>query len=375
MRRKKQKHPRLPNGFGSIRYLGPNRSRPYMISAPATMDGDKVIPGTILTYTDDWYQAYAILTAYNAGTWHPGDDLSISPSKDPEGLDGLISRLLDDFKILNGKVYDYRPSETFKAVADRWYKDKYERPEIRKFSESTKQNIHKGLSNLEIINDRPFSSLRLDDLQDVIDQIDAPTMQDQARAVLHGIYKYAVTHEIVEKDYSAGLVVMAHEKEHGVPFTPDEIRKLYELREDPIAEMLLIMIYSGFRISAYRDMTVNLKERYFQGGVKTAAGKDRIVPIHSFIYPMVKKRKVLVPDLQRYGAKLGEWCRRNGMDHSPHHTRHTFSALCEKYEVKENDRKRLLGHAFQDVTNSVYGHRDLEDLRKEIEKIPPPWEL
>ena len=42
----------------------------------------------------------------------------------------------------------------------------------------------------------------------------------------------------------------------------------------------------------------------------------------------------------------------------------------QQYEVKENDRKRMLGHKFMDVTNEVYGHRALEDLRKEIEKIP-----
>lgn len=56
--------------------------------------------------------------------------------------------------------------------------------------------------------------------------------------------------------------------------------------------------------------------------------------------------------------------------HTPHDCRHTFSMLCEKYNVKENDRKRMLGHSFRDITNAVYGHRDLEDLREEIEKIP-----
>ena len=38
--------------------------------------------------------------------------------------------------------------------------------------------------------------------------------------------------------------------------------------------------------------------------------------------------------------------------------------------VNENDRKRMLGHSFgNDVTNRVYGHRDLKDLKMEIEKI------
>ena len=57
--------------------------------------------------------------------------------------------------------------------------------------------------------------------------------------------------------------------------------------------------------------------------------------------------------------------------HTPQDCRHTFSYLCEKYKINENDRKRMLGHSFgKDITNKVYGHRDIEELRVEIEKIP-----
>lgn len=57
--------------------------------------------------------------------------------------------------------------------------------------------------------------------------------------------------------------------------------------------------------------------------------------------------------------------------HTPHDCRHTFSALCEKYGVNENDRKRMMGHSFgSDITNGIYGHRTTEELRTEIEKIP-----
>ena len=49
---------------------------------------------------------------------------------------------------------------------------------------------------------------------------------------------------------------------------------------------------------------------------------------------------------------------------SPHSCRHTFSRLCESYGVREADRKRMLGHSFgNDITNGVYGHRTLEELR------------
>ena len=372
--KKKQKHPRLPSGFGSIRYLGGKRSRPYQVRAAAHMEGDQIVPGDILTYTDDWYKGFALLTAYNAHTWHPGNDVEDLFIDESEGLDGLVSRLLDDYRHITGRKFETARRTTFKDVADSWYKDKYERDEKRVFAEGTKGNIRRGINLLEGIFDRPFAGLRLADLQAAIDDIDKPTMQNLVTSILHGIYKYAMLHELVEKDYSAGIRTDAHENKHGTPFTPGEIRKLWKDRKNPAAEMLLIMIYSGFRISAYESMEVNLEKRYFKGGVKTAASKGRIVPIHHQIYQLVKARMerdgVLIRDAHNYGYVLSYYCRSHGMDHTPHHARHTFSMLCERYGVNENDRKRLLGHAFNDVTNGVYGHRSLEDLHKEIEKIP-----
>lgn len=373
---RKQKHPRLPSGFGSIRYLGKNRSRPYQVRAAAHADGDNITAGEILAYTDDWYKAFALLTAYNAHTWHPGDDVEDLFIDASEGLEGLVKRLVDDYRHISGKRYVVAKQTTFIDVVEQWYKDKYENETKRVFSEATKLNIKKGIIRLQNLYDRPFSLLRLEDLQAALDDIDKPTMQEEARAVLHGVYKYALSHDIVEKDYSIGIRVDAHKRKNGTPFTAAEIKKLWKLRADPEAEMLLIMIYSGFRISAYMDMEVNLKGRYFKGGIKTAAGKDRIVPIHHCILPLVKKRMerygclIPVEVARTYGYKLSQYCREHGMDHTPHHTRHTFSMLCERYEVKENDRKRLLGHQFHDVTNGVYGHRTVEDLREEIEKIP-----
>ena len=50
-----------------------------------------------------------------------------------------------------------------------------------------------------------------------------------------------------------------------------------------------------------------------------------------------------------------------------------YSRLCESYGVREADRKRMMGHSFgNDITNGVYGHRTLEELRTEIEKIKEP---
>lgn len=182
--------------------------------------------------------------------------------------------------------------------------------------------------------------------------------------------------EICKTDYSTHVRVMVEDDDEcGVPFTDSELKTLWENKDNETVEMILIMCYSGFRIAAYRTLEINLKERYFKGGVKTKAGKNRIVPIHSAILPLVRKRVArdrallnIYPDAFR--KKMYTALEELGIEkHTPHDCRHTFSKLCEDFEVRENDRKRMLGHAFSDITNAKYGHRDLESLRKEIEKI------
>ena len=48
---RRKKHSRLPNGYGSIRYLGKNRKNPYAVHPPANIDGDRP---AALCYVDDW---------------------------------------------------------------------------------------------------------------------------------------------------------------------------------------------------------------------------------------------------------------------------------------------------------------------------------
>ena len=134
------------------------------------------------------------------------------------------------------------------------------------------------------------------------------------------------------------------------------------------------MCLSGYRVSAYRTLEINLEERYFCGGIKTDAGKGRCVPIHSAIYPWVKYFVDRDGYLDIWRKKLGlvDALKRINLEATPHWTRHTFSALCERYAVRENDRKRMLGHKVGDITNDVYGHRTIEELRVEIEKIAIP---
>ena len=236
---------------------------------------------------------------------------------------------------------------TFAEVYEQFYDDKFNNPG-KPLSIDTVRSITSAYKNVTELHERTFE-----------------------------VYAYAEKYELIEKDESRHLQIRrADDNEHGIPFTDGDIALLWRealQNASGTAKTILLMIYSGFRISAYKSLVVRLEpEWYFQGGVKTKAGKDRIVPIHTAIRQFAADRNLypkssLSATMQAYLPTIGITAK-----HTPHDCRHTFSYLCEKYGVPENDRKRLLGHSFGDITNSVYGHRSTEDLRKSIELIQVP---
>jgi site-specific recombinase XerD len=57
-------------------------------------------------------------------------------------------------------------------------------------------------------------------------------------------------------------------------------------------------------------------------------------------------------------------------DHTPHDCRHTFATLLDNAGANTISIKRLMGHSSGgDVTEKVYTHKDIEQLRIAIELI------
>lgn len=64
-------------------------------------------------------------------------------------------------------------------------------------------------------------------------------------------------------------------------------------KDFPWVDSILIYIYSGWRVSELIQMpteNIDLQEGTFKGGLKTAAGKNRIVPIRQKIRGFVEHR-------------------------------------------------------------------------------------
>lgn len=155
--------------------------------------------------------------------------------------------------------------------------------------------------------------------------------------------------------------------------------------------MILVGIYSGWRpqeLAVLKIADVDLANMFYSGGLKTDAGKNRIVPIHPLLADLVTKNYNQAvetgseylfndPDGQqgthltydKYRGRFRKVMDRLGMDHKPHDTRHTFITKAKEVDMNEYILKMIVGHEIRDITEKVYTHRTLEDLKNEMKKI------
>lgn len=382
-KKKRKKYPRLPSGFGTIRYIGADRRNCYAVHPPSTIDAiGRVNRPAAICYVDDWIKGFTVLTAYKAGTYTPGMEKRLEVANTSD-VDVLVQRIIADYSMIKG-VEEKHPETkelTFSEMYEKFIKWKFEENKSKEFSDGLKRGLRAGYKHCHPLHERIFASLKYQDFQDTVNNSGLKYGGKRWMVTLiKQMSKYAVMYEYIDTDKSVHLCInQMDDSEHGIPFTDEDLAVLWKNKDNSTAEFILIMCYSGYRVEAFQTLEVNLEEKYFLGGVKTDSGKNRMVPIHSSIFDMVKRRidrdgKILTVKQDSVRKHMYKFLESVGMEkHTPHDCRHTFSALCEKYGVNENDRKRMLGHSFgNDITNAVYGHRTIEDLRSEIEKIKVP---
>ena len=124
-----------------------------------------------------------------------------------------------------------------------------------------------------------------------------------------------------------------------------------------------------------------LKELTMTGGTKTAAGKNRIVPIHSKIQSIVQKhfeqsksgylfeyngKKLNQSQYREFWADIMDKLQ---MEHTPHECRHTFRSRLDSAGANKVCIDRLMGHKSKGTGERVYTHKNIEELRLNIELI------
>ncbi len=370
---RRPKHPKLPNGFGSIKKLSGNRTNPYAVYPPTTEFSPNGSPKTpkALCYVSDWYTGFYALMEYRAGSFDPGHFSAPAISQSDKGQD-VVSRIIASY---NRQTRDAAQTKSFSEVYKEFFSYKYERDKTRIYSKSSIGATKAAYNQAAALHDMPFHNIKTEDLQMVVDNCSKKhATKEHIVNLFRQMYDYAYAHDICDRKYSDHVRINTpDDDEKGEPFTEQELSLIWTHAEgNDILQAVLIMIYSGFRISAYQKLEINMEQQYFQGGVKTAAGKNRIVPFNKGIVPFIHRDNPLFtsPAVQ-FRSFFSAALKDIGItDHTPHDCRHTFSWLCDKYNVNALSKKMLMGHALgNDVTDLKYGHRTLDELRAEINKI------
>ena len=269
------------------------------------------------------------------------------------------------------------------SVSQITFKQAYEELARSRFSTLTDgtQKVYKAAFNrCQPIFNVPIRKLKTADYQRVLDNI-AHLKKNTGllvKSVMVSVCKYGVENDIIQKNYASFAVVKGEDKSPKQIFTDEEIDKLFA-DGSQIAKELLILIFSGMRVSEYLNLTkdnVHLQEHYVIGGIKTEAGKGRIIPIHDKVYPFWNElfnsadSKISRFNLHTFRWHLIRLEERLGMEYkSPHCARHTCASLMARSGIDPIYIKTILGHTDYAFTVNVYTHANAKQLIKALNEM------
>lgn len=343
---------KLPNGFGSVtKRIDGNRRKPYIVRK--TIQGKQTIIGSFATYAE----AIAFLVEYN---------------KNP---------------------HIYSPSQI--TFAELYYLMAAER--YPKLAASTCNNYKAAFKHCSELADKPFVQLRISDLQGCIREVSEKGIgyatQKKVRQLLHHIYSYAVKYEFIPGSADITRYIDLDKHRAKYPKNPFNTRQLNRVRAlintdnelSKWAMCVVMMCYCGTRPSefiAIPKQDVKLRQRYFIVRYsKTEAGRNRLVPINRKVLPyfeywMSQQGKTLVADEEghqlnyhRFRSRFDKVMTASKCKHTPHECRHTCATWLDNKGANEVATKKILGHACQGITKSVYTHKCLRELKKAIDLL------
>lgn len=271
----------------------------------------------------------------------------------------------------------------FKDVYEKWSKLKYP-----KVSHSAILGYQSAYNNVEKLHNMKIKDIKARHLQEAIDSCSKGQATKKKIKFLFGqMFAYAMQNDIITKDYSEFVDIgKASEESKREPFSNKEIELLWKHIDDiEFIDTILIMIYSGFRIGELLELetkNIDLINMTMTGGLKTEAGKNRLVPIHPKIFPLIEKRynkdnQYLIINFKGKKMKYDNYYKEKfipimeqlNMKHRPHDCRHTFATLLSNANANATAIKKMIGHESYATTEKIYTHKDIEELRKNVELI------
>lgn len=350
---------RLPNGYGSISKLPGNRRNKFLVrkTVGTELDHEKGkvnYKQLIIGYAPTKKAALEMLNEYNQ---NPYD----------------VSAAKTTFEELYRKVYAFKEPLVSKSSLDAY---------------------EYAFNNCTSLHKRKFAEIRLQDLQDLIDNSDKnyPTLK-KIYVLFRIMYEYAMKYDLVGKNYSEFVDLTAkkatyeEKDEEEKHLTHEEVKLLWQRKDDKFCQSILALMWTGLRISEFLNLKkcdVFLEEHYFFIPKGKTLNAKRKVPIADAVYPFFESwyntgtGEYLYPNekhpenpvsYDQYLKTFKKLMENLGWNYTPHATRHTFTSLLADLDVSSTIRAKLNGQSLGNVTETVYTHLDLSVLLEAVNKL------
>lgn len=398
-----RKRKREPNGFGSIKFYKGHRYRPYAYCI--SINGKQ----TNIAYFSNYRDATIFKAQYIA--WNE----ELAPTKIIYDYKQIrrnapifINQCKENFMALVSSNTDIQPltipeinakniietSEekqssiikvpTFLELYNEWLPKYKLRNNISKSGLASHEN---ALKHCSTVFNLPINQIKYKHYQEIIDNLTKKDLsystKKKVKNLISLLSQYAISMEYVTVNYTQMIKIGKNKKiRPHIPFTEEEIQLVWDIQDEPCADIILILLYTGCRVSELLNLkkeNVFLNDGYFKiTESKTEAG-IRIVPIHSRIKNFIEKRmnesgNYLFMNGDKnfsYTAFTSCWKRimkQLGITHSTHDCRHTVASRLDSAGANEIAKRKILGHAIQNVTEG-YTHKTVKELQEAIELL------
>ncbi len=349
---------RLPNGYGSVVKLSGKRRNPYVVRKTAGWRYDKD--------KDKQVQEYVII--------------GYAPTK-ADGLQMLAEFNKNPFDISSSKA-------TFQEIFEKWSASKF--PTI---SDSNVKGYNASYKLCGTLYNKVFKEIRLADLQYVVDTCEKnyPTLR-KLKVLFGQLYEYALKNDVCNKNYAEFVDIAKFRdrnpnKRDRNKFSKEEVARFWELKDDKYYQIVLMLIYTGLRISEMLDLLksdVHLDEHYFDvidsktpNGIRKVPIADKVMPFFEFWYNDTNGEYLLHTEngekfkyRNYYDSYFTPLMENLGYDKTTHCCRHTCVSMLAEAHIDQTIIKKIVGHSGKmTLTEKVYTHFDVEELINAINKI------
>lgn len=273
--------------------------------------------------------------------------------------------------------------KTLGEITKLWFRTYYK----DSISKNTLKQIKVRLNKIEPLNDYKLTDLKPYFLQNYFDELEVSyNYKNSIKSLLNMIFDFALKNDFIQNNRIKFIELGKKEVviERRI-FTEEEISKLWNNLNIKSVSHILILIYTGMRISELLNLknenidlenkSINIIDSKTKNGIRT-------IPIANKIFELVKKdfnweqqyfletRNKRTLNYSQFKRNFKRVLKNLSIEkHTIHDTRHTFATLLNNADANSTSIVRLVGHSDFSITEKVYTHKDTEELRKAVELI------